>query len=440
MTRLKLHHYLVLSFALLLSFHAQEVQAVAPQDFGREYGLFVHEENKNLAVPEVKGVEILGSYFAGAPMKASASEDNHFMSQHDFILQFEKLRLSMSGKQTKLSDEKLYEQAWLKARRNNWLPNTKLTYQNLQEFLYRYEVSKANAWHPYYDGLVLDTDEINTQRFTSLNQVREVKGQITEHQEELQALSHPTGTTEKLLLVLNTNLEAFNDLEAELRIQKHPLNLIPDLPQDIRDKILANDLNEVLASVSYNYSKNNANRIHNLLTGVMQMNGRVYQPGEVIDFTEELGRDGWGIYKYGWVIFGGVEAWQFGGGLCGSATMTFTPSWQAGLEIITRYPHSIYYSSLYPEESLGLDATIYRGVKNLVMKNSTDSPILYYVKDNPEKKEVTLYLIGNSPYSQIEIEGPTKLGTYSYKWTRRMHRFDGTIIEDEIRTSYGRIY
>jgi vancomycin resistance protein YoaR len=94
----------------------------------------------------------------------------------------------------------------------------------------------------------------------------------------------------------------------------------------------------------------------------------------------------------------------------------------------------------WPEGSFALDATIYRGAKNLIMKNTTGSPLLYYVKNDPDKKEVTMYLIGNSPYKQIDIEGPIKISWGNYKWIRRMERFDGTVVQDELFTRYGLIY
>ena len=74
------------------------------------------------------------------------------------------------------------------------------------------------------------------------------------------------------------------------------------------------------------------------------------------------------------------------------------------------------------------------------MKNTTGSPILYYVEDDTENKEVTMYVIGNSPYRNITIEGPVKTAWSTYKWIRRMERFDGTVVEDELVTKYGLVY
>lgn len=429
------------SFLVLVALQISVPEAKAsPVEYGREFGLFVHEQNKNLAVPKVKSQQVLEGYFLGTPLKASAADFDQFMSQRDFLLEFEKLRMEAEGEESKLSDKFLYPMTWLKVRRNNWLPNTDLTYESMREFLYRYSVSKAHGGIPYFDGLVLDKQEINTSNFTSISEARNISKELSERLSDLRRLTRPTNEQKVLLASLTNYAESFDQLEKDLRELYHPLNVLTDLPEDIRQKIVDNNLNQILSQISYDYSKNNANRIHNLTTGVAQMSGRVFEPDEILNFENELGNGGWGLYKFGWVIFGGEEVWQFGGGLCGAATITFTPSWKAGLEIIKRYPHSIYYRSLYPEESLGLDATIYRGAKNLIMKNSTGSALLYYAKNDSENKQVTMYLIGNSPYRNIEIEGPIQVSWGKYKWIRRMEQFDGRVVEDELVTRYGAMY
>jgi hypothetical protein len=302
-------------FALLiLPFLALQAEAQAPIEYGREFGLFVHQQNQDLAVPRVKGQQVLESFFSNVPLKPSYDEAKQFMTQRDFLLGFERLRLEEEGEKTKLSDKALYPMVWLRARRNNWLPNANLTYKSMRDFLYRYAVSKKHGDASYYEGLVLDEEEINPQNFSSINQVRGIGEELDEHFAELKKLRNPTKRQKTLMASLDKYSEAFSALEDELRILNHPLNKLRDLPGDIREKIIANDLNEVLDEITYNYSHNNANRIHNLVTGAMQLNGRVFKPEEVINLEQELGRGGWWKYKFGWVIFGGTEEWQFGGG------------------------------------------------------------------------------------------------------------------------------
>ena len=172
---------------------------------------------------------------------------------------------------------------------------------------------------------------------------------------------------------------------------------------------------------------------------VSRSDPEIYMPGDVMDFMEELSDKNWWDYKWGWVIINGASEWLLGGGLCGSATLVFNPSWKAGLQIIKRYPHSLYYDELYPE--VGLDATIYRGShKNLKIRNNTEDPIIYYLEDDPDRQVVTLYIIGNSPYKNITIEGPIKVDRTTYKWIRRMEKPDGTVNTAELVTKYWGVY
>jgi vancomycin resistance protein YoaR len=270
--------------------------------------------------------------------------------------------------------------------------------------------------------------------------VREIKSNLFSRVLNLKTLGVLIKRDRDLLEQVSGYYEAFRNLEDDLEELRHPFSQIPDMPYEFKQLVMQYELEEVLGKVSYDYSHNDANRKHNLVEGTKKMNGKVYQPGDLIDLTKEFGSNGWREYRNGWVIAEGEVQWQFGGGLCGSATMAFTPSWKAGLEVIKRYAHSVYYKDLYPEESFGLDATIYRGAKNLVMKNSTNDPVLFYVEDDPEAEEITLYLIGNAPYYTIEIEGPIQVGWNTYKWIRRMTQFDGKVVEDELVTRYGLVY
>jgi len=436
----KLLQYISIFCILLGSFSISGgAYAASPGNFGVEYGLMVHKNNQDQTVSKLKGLQVLNSYFPDSKINIDPGSIG-FLSQREFLLWFEKLRLDSEGKTIELSDDELYLQTWLRVRRSNLLPQTRLTYKSLQEFLYRYSISKEFDGRPYFEGLVLDDSEITTHRFSSIRDVRRIKGELFSEILYMKSLGVLSGTDRLYFKSISSNYESFKDVEDGLKILKHPFSIIPDMPPEIRQIVIENNLNEILGSISYDYSHNLNYRKHNLVTGTKQIHGRLYQPGDLINFTDVLAANGWNQYRFGWVIFEGEDKWQFGGGLCGSATMAFTPSWQSGLEIVQRYPHSAYYKNLYPEESFGLDATIYRGSKNLVMKNNTNDPILYYVVDDTEQQKITLYIIGNSPYFNIEIEGPIKLGWNTYKWIRRMEQFDGKVVEDELTTRYGAVY
>jgi len=420
----------------------------------------VHQINQSQAVPRVKVLQVLLKFFPDATDKLIDLRNNteicdlpflncgnYFypyqpISQKDFLIWVYQLnRLDNNKTVSQESADTLYRRLWLDARHNNWLINGEVTYKTFQEFLYRYEISQKLNNEPYYEGLVLDVNEINTQNFSNIYDIADYQSNLFERILQLKAIRTRSSGENKLLDKLNEYYLRFKELEDELRIQRHPVNLIKNLPGYVKDNIRNHDLNEVLAQVSYDYSKNISNRKYNLNHGLSKISGKVWMPGDTIDLMVILSDKNWWDYKAGWVLFGGSEEWQLGGGLCGTATMIFTPSWRAGLQIIKRYPHSSYYRSLYPEESLGLDATIYRNShKNLKIRNNFDSPIMYWVENDEENQIVTVYLIGNSPYHRIDIDGPIKTERTTYKWVRHMENPDGTVNTEELVTRYGVVY
>jgi vancomycin resistance protein YoaR len=61
-----------------------------------------------------------------------------------------------------------------------------------------------------------------------------------------------------------------------------------------------------------------------------------------------------------------------GGGICQVATTLFNAVFEAGLEIVERHNHSLYFSHYPP----GRDATVTSGAKNFQFRNDTDHYIL----------------------------------------------------------------
>lgn len=431
-------------FLFTLSFigFSAATQAKAPDGFGSQYNLFVTEENRDQPVMNDKAVQILESYFLGMPLKTVVENPEKMITQKEFLITMEMLKAQKVGQTIDTSDSKLYYQTWLNARHHNWLPKPEITYGNMQEFLYRYAVSQAHDGMPYYEGLVLDNAEINADRYSKLAEVKMLQDKLLGHIQQVRLMGQTSAESAQLEAQLQAHYQAFLATEQEIIRREHPSNKIPNLPEDIKQKILDNNLNQILNQQTYYYGGDTSNRRFNLVKGAMTLNGRVYQPGEQISFTKALeeGPGGLGGYMYGWTIHGDEEEWEYGGGLCGSATMFFTPSWRAGLEIVTRRGHSSYFSNLYPKESLGLDATIYFGSTDVILKNNTASPLMFYVFDDTATKNLTMYVIGNSPYTDIQIEGPISTGRNAYKFIRRMTKPDGQVVTEELNTRYSRMY
>jgi hypothetical protein len=447
---------------LFLGFFAlsSTTYAKTPSMYGSDYGLLVHQINQDQPLSKIKALSVLLKFFPDAIDEIIDFKSNkeicdlpflncgnrfyayQLISQKEFLIWVYQLSLLDDHKSvSNESEDTLYRRLWLNARGNNWLRNGEFTYKIMQEFLYRYKIAQKLNYNTYYEGLILDVSEINIRNFSDIYDVLDYQSNLFGHILELKAVRNRSNSQNKLLNYLNEYYLSFKELEDELRIQRHPLNKIKNLPGYVKENIRKHGLNEVLSQISYDYSKNISNRKYNLTHGLTKISGKIWMPGDMIDLLELLSDQNWRDYKWGWVILGGREEWLLGGGLCGTATIIFTPSWHAGLQIIKRYPHSAYYKNLYPKESFGLDATIYRGShKNLKIRNNFNSPIMYWAENDTENQVVTLYVIGNSPYRRIGIEGPIQEARTTYKWIRHMEKPDGTVNTEELITRYGAVY
>ena len=328
---------------------------------------------------------------------------------------------------------------WLEARRLNLLSGTEITYKVLQDFLYRNEVVEANFNQPFREGLIIDSNEINEKNYHNLKEIDLIQNNLEQIVSNFKKKKKLTSKEKNYLKEKEKNIKDFQKLKKSLIENPYILHQRPDLSPKIAQSVQDYGLQEVLYSYSYDYSKNAAYRQHNLTTGVKKMHGKVFKPGEVIDYWKILSAQGLWDFKYGWVIANGTEEWQFGGGICGSSSLVFLPSWKSGLEIMERRNHSKYFTYLYPMEDIGLDATVYRPRPNLKMRNNTDSPIVFNVIDDKEKQVITVEVIGNSFYKDVRVEGPIFVKWNHVKWIRHFEDFDGKITSEILESRYDAI-
>ncbi len=118
------------------------------------------------------------------------------------------------------------------------------------------------------------------------------------------------------------------------------------------------------------------------------VNGYCLEPGKTFSFNKVVGmrtqeRDFFPADE----IVSGEMVEGYGGGVCQASTTIYQAAVCAGLQIVTRQPHSekVRYSEL------GLDATVYLSKnrnKDFVFKNNTDSDIWIFatVEKDPEEK------------------------------------------------------
>ncbi len=455
---------------------APNTHAQSSNNFSQTYGLLVHDKNQDRGVSRVKTLEVLLKYFSNVNVKSTEEvlmnfEDvrstskaayyvqggcklnlfdcnkSHFYPYHkidqdDYLEWFFKLKYAknpnyLEQKYPKIRTETM--RRWREARRLGLLTSNKPTYKSFQDLLYRNEVVETHLNQPFAYGLNLDYEDINLENYNNLNEIKIIKenlGRVVTN------VTQKKNTSKEIryLRDLKKQLSAFESLEKTLTANPYVLQQRPDMDPEVSKAIRKHGLQQILYSYTYDYSKNAAYRKHNLTTGVKKVHGRVFDPGEVIDFWKILSEKGLWEFWYGWVITGGTEEWQFGGGICGSSSLVFLPSWKSGLEILERSHHSQYFSYLYPMEDIGLDATVYRPRPNLKIRNNTDYPIVFNVTDDKENQTVTVDVIGNSPYKEIRIEGPIFLGRNYVKWVRHFEDFNGMITSEALESRYSVIH
>ncbi len=460
---------------VLLSF-SLPAEAKVDNGFSRPYGLLVHNANQDRFVPKIKALNVLMKYFEVKAPEHNTNKVNFKdidvksrayhsvltacqidlidcsgdqfnptdnVSQKDFLDWFFKLKYAdqpmyLFKKYPLLLSSHLRN--WLEARRLNLLEGNDITYKVFQEFLYRHKVVEANLNHPFREGLMLNYDEINARKYHDIREIDLILDNFSEILLGYDGMDKLSVKRREFIKNIQQQQDAFIALRESLVSEPYIIRERPDLDPEVTRAVRKYSLQDVLESYTYDYSTNAPYRQHNLRTGVMKMNGKVFMPGSEINYWKLISDQRLHDFKYGWVIAQGVAQWQFGGGICGSSSMVFVPAWKAGLEVLERKNHSIYYSDLYPIENIGLDATVYRPKPNMRFRNSSDSPIVFSVVDDKENKTLTVEIIGNKKYKNIEIEGPIFDTKRDVKWIRHLEDYDGNIVTDVLESHYNSIH
>lgn len=294
----------------------------------------------------------------------------------------------------------------------------------------------------YFVGLVLDRTIIHDRTYHDLSQltqiIREYDLMLEYLERKLQDASLLDSLTIKqVMLSLSGNKSAFQSLYEQ--VAANPLYYQPKYPEKIKAQFAANGIKEVIGTGVYDFRTSAAYRKHNIRTSIEKLDGMVIAPGADFDFWKEMRSRGMNDLMHGWVIVGDKEEWAYGGGLCGTATTLFRSAWFAGLEILERRPHSIYYYSFYSAKEIGLDAAVYQNSPNLRFRNNTGAPLMLHVRYITDKRDVAeVEILGNKHFKSIRFEGPYREKGY-YMNKRIMEMKDGTIKEDLLKSSYRKI-
>lgn len=143
---------------------------------------------------------------------------------------------------------------------------------------------------------------------------------------------------------------------------------------DVKKKLLLGiKKKNVVSHYSTYYGNSDKNRKKNIKTAVNKINGTVLLPGEEFSFNRITGvrsKEN-GYVKSGTYIDGKMTR-EYGGGTSQVATTLYNTILKCGIVPKERYEHTIPVGYV-PK---GQDATVVYGYKDLVFKNTTDTPIV----------------------------------------------------------------
>lgn len=150
----------------------------------------------------------------------------------------------------------------------------------------------------------------------------------------------------------------------------------------------------------------NENRLWNMQLAASQMDGLILQPDQVFGFWNRVPKPTLSNgFRAGPTLIRGKLSTAVGGGLCQISTTLFNAFLYANLQILERYNHSIDAHGEGRFFTLGQDAAVAYGYKDLMVRNSGSIPLLLRLQVAVESAEVTASIWGQAPMPvQIQVE------------------------------------
>ncbi len=127
---------------------------------------------------------------------------------------------------------------------------------------------------------------------------------------------------------------------------------------------------------------------------------KIVAPGEIYNFDKQIGprTEARGFMEAPGIVGEGNLEDVLGGGICQVATTLFNAVFEAGLEIVERHNHSLYFSH-YPA---GRDATVTAGAKNFQFRNDTEHYI--WVHGSSDGITTTFNVYGTKDGRKVKTE------------------------------------
>ncbi|NMB70369.1 hypothetical protein GYA27_04175 [candidate division WWE3 bacterium] len=155
------------------------------------------------------------------------------------------------------------------------------------------------------------------------------------------------------------------------------------------------------------YTGSGAARVKNLNLAAQRTSGVLVPPGAIYSFNKAIGEvSGATGYDAGYIILGGRTVLGEGGGVCQTSTTLFRAVLNAGLPIVTRYPHAyrvVYYEI---DKPVGFDAAVFQPSLDFQFRNDTPNYILIQAFPVLEESKLSFKIYGTPDGRSVEITEP----------------------------------
>jgi vancomycin resistance protein VanW len=152
------------------------------------------------------------------------------------------------------------------------------------------------------------------------------------------------------------------------------------------------------------FAEVNENRLWNMQLAARDINGLLLHPGQIFGFWNRVARptvaNG---FREGPTLVGNRLMTDVGGGLCQISTTLFQALLWADCQILERHNHSIDAHGDKRFFTLGQDATVAYGYKDLIVRNNSQVPLQLRLQVLAEKAEVTASVWGTEP-KPVEVK------------------------------------
>lgn len=358
---------------------------------GGVYGFnyYVDQKEAKAAAAEIRRREsIVGSYkdiaygnkkLAGVDLSGmTVDEITDGLKLESKVYQDRKVKLNIDGKEYSYSMKKLGENIYYKTSdglkfqlgEEEEIANIIVNMDKDRDMQEQYDIITGNGTASDYsieieckynkkklDKLIAKLDENHVK--PAINSHIDKSGNITKAEE-----GRDLGLKKikkKLKKYLNSEKKTNYKAEYSTTVVK------PEWKKDDLEKV-----NTVISEFSTSFVSYTS-RGHNVKMGASRLDGICLLPGERVSFDEVIhdDSDGQRFQAAGSYLNGKVVQTE-GGGICQVSTTAYNAFLLAGIIPVSRLPHSmpVHYVPL------GLDAAISEGVKDLLVENTLDVPIL----------------------------------------------------------------